>query len=159
MNKSEIIERIIDRLQEELAAVTASAQAAREAATHEESKAEDQHDTRGLEASYLAGAQAGRALELQKTIMAFRQLELRDFGAQDRIAAGAIVELEQGRTRTICFVVPFGGGLSVPFDGRTLQLITPQSPLGEELIGRKAGSEFEIEARGGTREYRVISVR
>lgn len=159
MNKKLLLAALITRLQEEFSAVQASAAAACEAATHEESKAEDQHDTRGLEASYLAGAQAGRAADLQRLISAFRQTDLPDFGPQDPIAPGAIVELEQGKLKTFCLVVPQGGGLSVPFEGKTLQVVTPQSPLGEELIGRRTGAEFEVEARGGTRQYRILSVR
>ncbi|NBU22139.1 hypothetical protein EBS43_12140, partial [bacterium] len=61
IQKSQILASIVQKLNHELQTIELSAQAALEAATHEESKAEDQHDTRGLEASYLARAQASRA--------------------------------------------------------------------------------------------------
>ena len=60
-DKQAIIDRLVEKLQSEAEALVRAAQAAHEAATHEESRAEDHHDTRGLEASYLAGAQAQRA--------------------------------------------------------------------------------------------------
>ena len=158
MKKAELIKKILEQLQKELEVISLSAKAAHAAATHEESKAEDAHDTRGLEASYLANAQAGRAHDIQKTIMAFRQMELRDYGPLDLISTGAVVELEQDKTRTHYFILPFGGGLSLAVEDRTIHVITPQSPLGEELLGRKVGSEFELEARNGVRCYRIAAI-
>ena len=55
MNKSKILAAILEKLQSEIDALVRAAKSAHEAATHEESRAEDHHDTRGLEASYSAG--------------------------------------------------------------------------------------------------------
>jgi transcription elongation factor GreA len=38
-------------------------------------------------------------------------------------------------------------------------LASPQSPLGEALIGAKPGDEVSYEAPGGTFSYRIVSVR
>src|SRR4051812_18493840 len=70
--KQELIQIIMAQLNSELELITQSAKAAHEAATHEESRAEDSHDTRGLEASYLAGAQMARAEALKKTIASYQ---------------------------------------------------------------------------------------
>src|SRR5690606_41710128 len=51
------------KLREDANAMLAAAQATREDATHEDNKAENKYDTRGLEASYLAEAQARQAEE------------------------------------------------------------------------------------------------
>ena len=56
--KQKLIEAILLELESELSVLADAAKAAHLAATHEESVAEDPHDTRGVEASYLAGAQA-----------------------------------------------------------------------------------------------------
>src|SRR4051812_31376659 len=95
MDKRRLVETIQTHLAEELATLMQAAKAAHEAATHEESRAEDAHDTRGLEASYLAGAQAQRAAELQSQLMMWKFLPLRDFGGPDDVACpAALVELE-----------------------------------------------------------------
>jgi transcription elongation GreA/GreB family factor len=161
IDKRQVIEKAISRLNEELLALLQAAKAAHEAATHEESRAEDRHDTRGLEASYLAGAQAARAGELQKLIAMFRQLQVRDFAPEESISIGALVEieLESNQKRSIHLITPLGGGISVSIGGATVQVITPQAPLGEALLGKKAGDFIEIEAaQGQTREYSVIRV-
>ena len=60
MNKRDLLNLFANKIAEDLLVMTKAALAAHEAATHSESKAEDQYDTRGLEASYLAGAQSKR---------------------------------------------------------------------------------------------------
>jgi transcription elongation GreA/GreB family factor len=161
MDKKKIIELTVSRLNDELQALVQAAKAAHEAATHEESRAEDQHDTRGLEASYLAGAQAARAAELQKMISVFRQLPVRDFTPDEPVAIGALVELELEATgkRSVHLLAPLGGGISVASAGTAVQIITPHAPLGEALMGRRVGDVVETEAaHGQVREYSVIRV-
>ncbi len=162
MDKRLVLQKICQRLQEELAFVIQSAEAARHAATHEESKAEDQYDTRGLEASYLAGAQAQRAAELQKLVHGYQKLLEGDgqvFEPATRVAPWSLVELECDGARTVVFLVPQGAGITVEVEGTQVQLITLQSPLGEELVGRRAGDSFEVETRAAMREYEILSVQ
>lgn len=158
MNKQAILEKIKAKLAEELEFLTKAALAAHDAAINDESKAEDQYDTRGLEASYLAGAQSQRAAETQKTLALYQNLELAQFGPGDSIAATALIELESERRRTLYFLAPYGTGMTIEIEGTAVQVITAQSPLGEELLGRKAGDLVEVELRNGVREYKIKSV-
>jgi transcription elongation GreA/GreB family factor len=156
--KKELIRLIVKTLNQELESLASSAKAAHEAATHEESKAEDAHDTRGLEASYLAGAQMARIEALRKTISILQHSEFKDIQPGGAIESGALIELESGGKRSLCFLVSQGGGISLPFQGKSVQVITPQSPLGEALLGRSVGEEVEVEAQKGIREYEIIKV-
>ena len=61
MNKRAIIKKIIAKLTGELEVYFRAAQYARDEATHEQNKAENKYDTRGLEASYLARGQSKQA--------------------------------------------------------------------------------------------------
>lgn len=155
--KKELVVAIIAQLNQDLDVFMSAAESARVAATHEESQAEDQYDTRGLEASYLAGAQARRVLEIQQLIYSFEHLELRRYTADMTIGPSALVEFESNNKKSLCFIVP-KGGTHVDFDGKSIQLVTPASLLGGELINRKAGDEFEVEIAGKLREYKVLSV-
>jgi hypothetical protein len=55
-----MMEALREKVRQELQAVEEAALASHHAATHEESRSEDKHDTRSIEAGYLAGAQAQR---------------------------------------------------------------------------------------------------
>ncbi len=159
MNKKAILQKIIDDL---TARVTLHVEAARTAhaeATDEENKAEDEYDTRGLEASYLAAGQSRQTAETERAIVEFRALELRDFGAKDPIDVGALVDLQpKGEEPALYFIGPSAGGTEVVHDRRSILVITPQSPLGEQLVGRKQGDKLKMRIAGETNEYKLLAV-
>jgi transcription elongation GreA/GreB family factor len=158
MDKQRIIDRVVTRLEEELEGVNRAAESSRQAATHEESRAEDQHDTRGLEASYLASAQGQRVVALKQLITVFRQLKPRPFEPNEPISVGALVELELNGRHSLCFLVGVSGGPAVLVDGKQVQLVTLEAPLGEALLGKRAGDMAETEAQGMLREYEILTV-
>ena len=161
MNKAELIARIEDELRRELGTLLTAAKAAHEAATHEESRAEDQHDTRGLEASYLAGAQAARAAEIERQLQIFQAIPRSPLPPGSRISAGALVELLSEGRKSYCLLSPSAGGLTLDAGGIRIQVITPQSPLGEALLGSRTGEEVEVElnpSSDATRTYKILTV-
>lgn len=157
-SKKLIIDSFLERLKEELEVLTQAAKASHEAATHSESVAEDPHDTRGIEASYLAGAQSERVVELQKQIQMFHQLPTREWGKNDPIGPGAVVELSSGGKHSYHLVAPLGGGLNVKVKDISIQVVTVQSPLGDALDGCKAGESVEVDIQKASREYEVVAV-
>jgi transcription elongation GreA/GreB family factor len=159
MNKKNLIEHICQLLEKDLQIQKAAALATYEAATGEESKAENQYDTRGLEASYLAGAQAKRVGEIEEQLTIYKYLEIKDFNGQTPVAATALVELlDANDKKSKIFILPKGGGLSVQWQSQTLQVITPNSPLGEAVVGLKVGDGFLVEIGARSKEYEIISV-
>ena len=157
--KTEILQKLIERLESDRESLMQAARNTYEAATHEESEAEDQYDTRGLEASYLAGAQAKRVGDLEQMILQYRFLRIEGFQPTDAIRTTALVELQNDSSKTIyCFLLPSGGGVSLQHAGKTIQIISPQSPLGEVLMGRHAGEDAVVETGAAIKEYEIISV-
>jgi transcription elongation GreA/GreB family factor len=146
------------RLTEELAVYFRAAQASRAEATHEQSKAENKYDTRGLEASYLARGQSKQATEIQAAIAAFEKLDARKFGVGEPIDVGAFVELEFEGEKMAYFIGPRAGGTEVLHDKREVLVITPQSPLGEQLLGKKQGDILKLNLAGGQNQYHVTAV-
>ena len=158
MNKQAIVKKIIKQLAGEIELYMKAANAARYEATHEQSKAENKYDTRGLEASYLARGQSKQAAEIAQAIEEFESLQVRDFGAKDPIDIGALVQIESKKEVSIYFIGPRAGGTEVEHDKKEILVITPQSPLGQQLVGRKQGDKLQIEIAGSRSEYRVVSV-
>lgn len=158
IDKRVLIEGIVAKLTEELETLNRAVRAAHEAATHEESKAEDQYDTRGLEASYLASAQANRAAELQSQINLFKFLPIRDKPEAHAVEVGSLVELDLDGRKLLYFLVSQGGGISIRLESATVQVITPLAPLGEALLGRRVGEVVEVELQDSVREYEVLAV-
>ena len=158
MNKNLLVKTICETIELDLQVIKDAALAAHKAATDPENKAENAYDTRGLEASYLAGAQAKRAAELEEVLYHCRNTVPQDFGATDAIAPTALVEIDMGLKTSWVFILVKGAGMNVPFDGKNIQTITPTSPLGEGLLGLKKGDTAEVEQGGRVREFKIVSV-
>jgi transcription elongation GreA/GreB family factor len=158
IDKIALFQEIRRRLEEELAIIVQAAKSAHEAATHEESKAEDSHDTRGLESSYLAGAQAQRAAEIQQIIHYYRTIEPRVFKKDEPSAPTAVIEIEFNKKKTLYLLAPHAGGLRLHVGGKDIQILTPDSPVGGELLGKRIGETAEVEINGVTREYLVTDL-
>lgn len=170
--KSKVLSAFVARFEAEFAALGAAAKAAHEAATHEESKAEDAHDTRGVEASYLAGAQSARLGELKSVILEYKSLladsEIRGVvkpGAG--VAVGSLVTVqplvdadsEKPRGAPIrAIFATHGGGTTVEVEGVGYSVFTPNSPIGEALLGGAGGEVVEIDSKGGSRAYRIETI-
>lgn len=151
-----------DALREALASalevMARAAQQTREGATHEESRAEGDKDMRSTEQSYLARGQAMRAEELAEQLARVELLALPALRADDPIVAGALVRVRVDDARRVFFVVPYGGGTELEVGGTRVVVVTPASPVGSALCGRRAGDEFELGARGSVREWEIEDV-
>jgi transcription elongation GreA/GreB family factor len=158
MNKRALIRKIVARLTEELEVYFRAANASRAEATHEQNKAEDKYDTRGLEASYLARGQSKQAAEIESAIAEFEKLAVRKFGDGEVIGLGALVELEHGGESSFYFIGPRAGGTDVIHDKMEVLVITPQSPLGEQLLGKKQGDRPQLKLGGELRAAKILSV-
>lgn len=159
INKQQLVDQIIELLHLEANNLTKAANTARADATGEESKSENKYDTRGLEASYLAGAQAKMAVDSLLNIACYKKLSLQNFAADAKIALTAIIELEsEDNTNSLYFLGPNSGGTKIEFDGKTILLITPSSPIGGQLMGRKIGDSVNIRTEKSTKEYEIINI-
>ena len=158
LNKRAIIQKITAKLVGELEIYFRAAQFSRAEATHESNKAENKYDTRGLEASYLARGQSRQAAELEAAIAEFEKLGVKKFADGDAIAVGALVELEHGGESSIYFVGPRAGGTEVLHDRKEILVITPQSPLGEQLMGKKSGDQPQLNFGGVKQATKIIRV-
>ena len=144
MNKAEIIQAIIAKLTEDAELYLRAARAAQFEATDEQSKAENKYDTRGLEASYLARGQSRQAAETESALHDYQSLVGRVRTPDTPIDVGALVELKGRRERMLFFVGPSAGGTEVTVDGEEITVITPQSPLGQQLVGAKTGDKVKL---------------
>ncbi|HZR20805.1 MAG TPA: GreA/GreB family elongation factor [Verrucomicrobiae bacterium] len=159
MNKEQLLKRIVANLTESLARLQKAARASHAEATHESSKAESKYDTRGLEAAYLAGGQARQAKELLDSISLYESLAVKDLQPDDPVELSALVELDSDGTRLLYFIGPSNGGLEITVGRKEVTVITPQSPLGQNLMGKKTGQQWTTRLGGSIVKYRIISVQ
>jgi hypothetical protein len=172
IDKSALHAELVAQLTEALASAVRAHAAAIEGATHAEARAENPKDTRGLEQSYLARGQAARVAELEAGLAAVialgavTPLGVRRFAATDPIALGALVTLDEqagsvagdaghGSAAMHLLLAPHGGG-SVLAGG--VQVVTPRSPLGRAVLGKRLDDEIELQLPGRQRTLIVLAI-
>ena len=153
-----IVDKICENLRREQETAKKAADSAREGATHEDAKAENQYDTRGLEASYLAGAQAERVMHLSDCIGRFKNIVLKDFSKGAAIGLTALVHLDDGEAQQVYFIAADAGGMKLSVENENIMVITPKSPVGQAVMGRKRGDFIEVRIRNELREFEIVDV-
>ncbi|WP_349976102.1 GreA/GreB family elongation factor [Pseudomonas sp. WHRI 8519] len=148
MNKATLLTRIVAALESDMDVLRRAAQTAYETATAEENIAENKYDTLGLEASYLATGQARRTAEIRQALLIYQQLVLRDYDPARGVQIGSLVTLEDeaGAQRQV-FLGPEAAGLKIGEGNALVTVITPRSPLGQQLIGKKVDDEVGLGAQ------------
>lgn len=158
MNKLEIKNLLIQALVKDLEALQETALEAKKAATHEEAKAENKYDTRGLEASYLAGAQAKRAEELRVIIDKLNKL---DFILQksERVEITSLVQVQdqEGKDKYF-FLLPYAGGTKIVYNKQDVFVVTLQSPMGKNLLGLMEGDEVKVSNNTKATFYEIVKI-
>ncbi len=137
--KSALLNEIRTTLRERLDRLARAAMEAHAAATDPGSKAEGKYDTRSLEASYLAAGQARQVDELAEAVRIFDGLALRDFGFDEAVDAGALIEAEADGETSHFLLAPAAGGLVICAEGIEVTLLTPASGLYQKLLGLRVG--------------------
>lgn len=149
MDKQDLVDQLVRQLQATaraaLSARDAAASEARDGATPDE-KREDARAAHQL--GTLGKAQQKRAQQALAEVDAVAQWKPARMTA---VAVGAIVEIEDpdsGEGRTL-FLAPVGAGITLtgPGGDGLLSVITPASPVGKAVIGRKEGEVVDIADR------------
>ena len=150
MTKAELRAELHAALEKALTVARTAHASAMEGATHSEAKAENDKDTRGLEQSYVARGQAMRVAELEAAVADVAAMKLRVFGDGDAIAMSALVVVEDGAKQQCYFIAPGGGGTVVG----DVHVITPASPIGAALLGKRVDDVVELRGR----ELEIVSL-
>ncbi|AZF36435.1 Transcription elongation factor [Pseudomonas sp. R4-39-08] len=160
MNKHAVLQLILEKLCADLDIAQRAAQTAYETATHEENIAENKYDTLGLEASYLAAGQAKRVEEIKQSLALCQNLQVRAYDDHRGIEVGTLLGLEDenGRQQWL-FLAPDAAGLKVEVVGQPVTVITPRSPLGKSLLGKRVEDEVEILVAGARQQFTVTEAK
>jgi transcription elongation GreA/GreB family factor len=103
---------------------------------------------RGTEARFVAAVAAVQAVE---------QFQPKPLVKGQGIGLGAVVEIENDEGGKTLFLAPAGAGeeLTGPEGDGFFQVVTPFSPLGKALLGRKVGEVIETMVRGDVAEWTI----
>jgi len=163
MDKGFLIAQLRERLDDAAKVASHASEAAalevREGAT----PAERREDGRtALEYGGLARGLAGRAAAARGAADALATFRPAPLKATAPISVGAIVEVEDddtGEGRTF-FLAPVGAGVTLTGPGGDgyLSVVTPASPIGRAVLGRRRGDVIDITVEGAARSWAITDV-
>lgn len=159
VDKTRLMAHLCSEVQEELAQLIRAQKATQAGATHEESRPENDKDTRALESTYLARGLAERVVALEANFAALKVLKPRVFGEDDPAALGGLVHVEFEDGDALYLIAPAGGGLKLQFDALTIQVLTLQAPMGRALLGKYVDEDVEFTTPQGRREGSIVEIR
>lgn len=155
--KRQILDELIGKMKAEMHELEAAAKSNKDFATDQEFKAESKYDTRALEASYLASAEARRVEDLKLEIQMLEEVDLNLSAKSQEVCIGSLVNLRHKDQDRSYFVIPTSGGTLVKVEDKAVLVVSVFSPLGDAVLGLKEGEEFEVETPKETRSYQVVS--
>jgi transcription elongation GreA/GreB family factor len=156
---------LLEQLAARLRATAEGARHAMEAATTEAREgatpAERREDSRVAQEN--AGLARGHRARLDRALGELAALERfrpPRFGPEAAVGVGAIVEVEDGAEGRTLFVAPVGAGLELTGPGGDgfLSVVTPSSPIGRAVLGRRVGDTVEVVVQGEATEWTLTYV-
>src|SRR5690349_21397192 len=158
---------LVAQLREHLLGAARVARSARDAAAVEAREgatpAERREDSRtAIEQGSMARAQDRRLREAEAAVEALAAFTPPRWSERSPIAVGALVEVEDeesGEGRTV-FLAPVGAGVTLegPGGDGLFAVITPSSPLGRALIGRRVGDAVDLTIDRELKSYAITWV-
>jgi transcription elongation GreA/GreB family factor len=158
MIKQQLKAALLASIQQEIDAALEAAEKARQDAAHKDNQPENQYDTLSLEAAYLAHGQSERILQLQQDHITLGQWPTVEFAEDDEIASGALVTLEsQGQQRWV-WITPCRSR-TLMLNDTSVQAVSVETPLAQQLIGRAVGDEIALTAAAGSQSWEILNVQ
>jgi transcription elongation GreA/GreB family factor len=161
MDKQFLVEQLTSRLRESVQVARKAGEAAAEEARAGATPAEKREDARvAMEYAGLARGQKDRAARTAAEVTLLESFRPRPLPAKGPIALGAVVEVEDGSQGRTFFLAPVGAGVELhgPGGDGFLSVVTPASPIGKAVIGKRVGDTVEVLVQGEPREWAITYV-
>ena len=142
--KSQVFDALLSELRAEVKSSLRASRDAADYATNDESKAESQWDTQGLEASYLAAGQASQAKQWAEAIEELQSERDELLQPKETVSLGALFSCEFIDNVEHFFFAGVAGGQTIAVKGSLFTVVTPHSPLVMRLLGKKVGDLFVL---------------
>ena len=145
--KHRLIQQITQNLHSKLEFLQRAAEETHADSTSDENKAEGKYDTRGIEAAYLAGAQAQKLQSFEAAVAKLDAMEAED--EPDSVLLGSLVVISSDQEELNYLLLPAGAGSEIKEQQESYLVISPSSPIGTEVLGKELGASVQIPQQEG----------
>lgn len=146
VDKPKLLQQAIARVEETLRRLGSRYAVVKQATLDSPHVMKSKREVTGIEASYLANALAGNIQEREFWLRMLKGLRMPE--APERAALGCVVGVgpSEGPAQRLYFILPVCGGMKICLDdgGRTVRIVTPETPVAKALLGKSVGDEIGL---------------
>jgi len=163
MQKAPLVNQLSDLLRQSVRVARTAGKDAAQEAQHGATPAERRENAMASrEYANLAKGQTRRAAAVNRELEQLERFHPQPLSARARVELGAVVEIEDdesGEGRTF-FLAPVGAGrvLTGPDGDGVISAVTPASPVGAAVLGRRRGDVVDVTVKGEVREWLITYV-
>lgn len=160
MNKNEVISDVIKELKKQRSEIEAGLNSAKQAAREAPGAMQSHSDTTKSQMYTLAANMENLVKEKEAVEKFLENLKNTKSEKSDSIELGALAETEdQNHQKTFYLIVPKGGaGIIIQKENIRVVSITPETPLGSELLNKKIGDAAVLRNKNGNITLKIIKV-
>ncbi len=105
----------------------------------------------------MAKGQGLRSVAARSALDAMDQFRVRPLAKGEPIGLGAVVEVEGDESGRTLFLAPAGAGeeLTGPDGDGIFHVVTPTSPFGRAVMGKRVGDVIEVTVQGELTEWTI----
>jgi transcription elongation GreA/GreB family factor len=144
MDKIHLIEKLTTMLKASIEGQQKSFESARQASVDAPGRMQSRYDTTGIESAWVADGLARALREKESNLKCIEAFRYPESAAYAKI--GSIVKIlsSDSPDYEYFFILPVLSGCELHENGTTITTISPETPLGRALIGKKAGEIIEV---------------
>lgn len=143
IRREELIKLVLKQLDRRLKKEKTAYQQALETSINAASAMQSHHDTTKEEMAKLADAYQEKIQKTKEAIDYFKKLTKTPPAAK-RVSASSLVVSQEEDQINHYFIAEHGGGLEVERQGKKILIVSPQSPIGQALVGQPEKSTVKI---------------
>lgn len=157
MNKKNLIEKLLANLQKRAEDLKGSFESARQAAIAAPGAMQSKSDTTKFRMSQLADSILSSYQQIQKCIVALKEIDpSKDCKV---IEIGAVVKVEENQSKSYYFILPSDcGGQSIEFEEQEMNAIGAKSPIAQALLSKKVGDVVSVKVPAGLRIFKIMEI-
>lgn len=162
MDKKQAINHIRIKLSKMLELAKADRDESQQEANNHVGAMESRYDTFKEEAQYLVSAQNKRINELEtsleKTVALLNSFEFIQSDSEKVVLSSIISLADENNNLRNYFLATGLGGEKIEIDGTLVTVITPNSPIGQKLIGKYQYDEIPVSIQGQPQKLVIAKI-
>jgi hypothetical protein len=158
MSRNEIFQSIISQLEKEKLELEEALANSKAAAKEAPGAMQSHSDTTRAQEQTRSAELAHFIEEKAHTIHHFAYAAQNKEAPSETVELFSLVEAEVEGDKKLYLISGSGGGIKVSWQGRSIFVVAPESPIGAGLLGRKKGAAVTIQTPAFRKEFKIVDI-